>query len=599
MNPYGNDLNVNGKKKLFTYTNNNFDCFVKNGKEIEDPNAAPNKEERYHRIARNGLRNLTYGVPFNDCHLATYENFKALFIKKNPLLFKAARKEMQNIFLNIFSCTATKRSLPDAEKRLEIFINNLLSAYPFMDPEENETVLLPQKINGQWACVRYHFNKIDISPQSGLLSKLIEDEDRIYAYGLEPVDNKDAQPYLLFIGTTYPSGQGAKLNWLYNFKPGHSVGEGHDLTKVEEWLGHHERVKVAGHSKGGTMAMITAAKYPDKISSADCLNPTALCKKTIERLNPTWEKIPTDKKPVINVYAHLSDPIFLVEKNFLEDTHIYRFGDKTDSDSMLAAHVHYFAGRKEATITKVTDLRKELPSLGREVVTDLKETVNWILFPLSYVNLCYETCVRKIKRFCHNHSTFFEIALFSLCIGGCIALATTGVLAPVVTPIIAHVGTLLTATLLASTSVATSAAITYSAGKIANATETVVSKTLFTSTSLFALGSALSIGGIISLIKFGFKCLFFGSPTQWPDATLEKTPADTSNSTELINNSLKDLGNNIQPTPVSETIPHRKTASTLKRSKSDANLLRFSLNQKERNQNEIKHSQSFSHLSKR
>lgn len=538
-------------EQVYLYDNNNFPCFVQNGETVEDPNQALNENEQKRRIARNGLRNITYGTPFRTCNLATWSNFKFLFFKKDPALLQALRKEMQTLFLNVYDCVKLNRLDEDAQERLEIFINNLLSAYPFTDPRSNETLLLPQKINNKWELVKYHFKKIDMSPQTGLLSKLIEDEDRFYAYGLVPVTNRNAQPYLAFIGTTYPSGQGAKLNWLYNLKPNQSVGEGHDWTVLEKWISRHENIKVVGHSKGATMGMIAAAQYPNKVSSAFCLSPTALCQATLDRLNPQWENIPVEERPVINVYAHRGDPVFLLENSFLDSTHIFRFGKKTESVSMLEAHIHYFAGRKSTDITEVTDIQQEIPSKSREFVTSLKEILNWILFPTLYTKIVYELSTRKIKRFYDEHAAVFEILLFGGALGVCILLCSTGILAPVVGAMLPVFGTLGTGAILTLTSVAASAVTAGMVPKAAHLAESVASKSIFSALSAAAIASTATIGSFFSLAKIGFNSLFC-KPETHQKKNLVKPTALKKESTPFLISLLKSLQSEL---PISQREP--------------------------------------------
>lgn len=388
-----------------------FPCFVKNGKRVEDPACARNDEEKYKIIARNALRHLTYGVPLRECKLLTGANFSALFINRDDKLLAAVREELQNIFANanhyVNNIAYNTHDLA-AENRFEVFIKNLLAVYPFLNPQQNEHLLLPQKVNGKWQPVEYAFEKIDISPQSGLLSKLIEDEDRLYAYGLVPCDRAEAKPYLLFMGSAYPSSQGAEINWLYNFKPNYSVGEGHDTTFLDKWIKQHNNITTIGHSKGGTMAMITAAKYPKEIAEADCLNPTALNEATIRRLNPRWLKTPSPKRPHINVFTQMGDPVFYIEKRFLSGTNFYQIWDKAGPTNGIISHIHYLAGREYACIKKLDTRDQEINPKWRDFVTQNKQALNWIIFPILYTKLCLKLAARKAKQLCDKAEAIFK-----------------------------------------------------------------------------------------------------------------------------------------------------------------------------------------------
>lgn len=184
-------------------------------------------------VARNLFRYITRGSEID----ATRQDIKkclalvqkALGKKYDPKLTSTLREEFQTILKNIATNIASTSITADDEKQYEILISNLLATYPFLSPHEDPRKILsvPQKIDGLgWQTIEYHVEALDLSPQTGLISKLVRDEDRIYAYGLTPVDQtSQAQRQLLLMGTTYPTGQGAKFSNLHKFDPKHSVGE--------------------------------------------------------------------------------------------------------------------------------------------------------------------------------------------------------------------------------------------------------------------------------------------------------------------------------------------------------------------------------------
>ena len=149
-----------------------------------------------------------------------------------------------------------------------------------------------------------------------------------------------AEPYLLFSGTTFDVGQGVYLARISNITPGCSSGESHDMTLVTAWLKKQKhKVVISGQSQGGVLAMLTAAKYPDEVASAHCLNPTALSKHTLGRVLPNWCAIPEERRPSIMIYTQHQDPIFGLEKGFLpgKNTHIYLLIPEKDELSVNAS----------------------------------------------------------------------------------------------------------------------------------------------------------------------------------------------------------------------------------------------------------------------
>ena len=211
--------------------------------QLANPTLAENDQARYAIHAKNLLQHLTQGAfacgkegdVCLDSPLAHPDIRRALLQERDPQLLDACRVEMQQIYSNLFNQLNADQVTLEQEKHYELFQKTLLGAYPFLDPAEGEKVFIPQKIDGKWQFIDYQFTRLDISPQSGPLAWVLDKTDRIYAYGLT-TNHLKASSHLLFMGTTYPAGQGAKLADLYNYYPNHSVGEAHDMTAVNQWL---------------------------------------------------------------------------------------------------------------------------------------------------------------------------------------------------------------------------------------------------------------------------------------------------------------------------------------------------------------------------
>lgn len=372
--------------------------------------------EQYCQHARNFLRHMLRGTPI--CPRAGDSFFKSplvnwrplgrtLIWRSDPQLLEAIRLELQQVLDQAFHLLSATTLVDNDQQRAmllqqneaiyAIFQSTLLSILPFFDPAKGETLLIPQKLNDVWEKVAYTITPIDISPQSGLLSTVITDEERIYAYGLETSHPK-AQSHLLFIGTTYPGGQGYDLNNLYNFYPNHSIGA-HDMTGIDHWLEQKadKSVTVAGHSKGAVNAMELAIKHPQKISEANCLNPTAMAGSNLLNFQDAWSNHAKKKdRPRINVYTQQGDPVFSLEKGFLPGINIFKVFSNTESPSMKAwfiptfiakayeAHVHHYSGRDEVLILK-SKKKIENASRLRELINDIKYVVTLLLFPIAYV----------------------------------------------------------------------------------------------------------------------------------------------------------------------------------------------------------------------
>jgi hypothetical protein len=385
-------------------------------------------KERYARNARNMLRYIlrgspvcpTKGDPLSESPLYQPEIKATLLEKRDPQLLKAARDELQGLLQEAFRLfTTSPKDLNESDQiRAEklnknkciymLFQSTLLSILPFFDPDEKEGLSIPQITGSQWQLVNYHFEKLDISPQEGPLSAVMQEGDRVYAYGLVP-DEPGFPSHLLFIGTTYPGGQGYDINNLYNVHPLGSIGA-HDMTQVDVWIiEQNDGVIVSGHSKGAVNAMETAIKYPNFIKEANCLNPTAFSGSTLAQLGPHWNMTSPEKRPTINIYAQEGDPIFTLEKGFLPGMKIYRVVPNTPEPAMNAKfvpnflagayerHISHFMGRDQVLIYQDTK-RTENVSRRRELFNDIKYVTTILLFPITYISTYVGIATRRIEQ---------------------------------------------------------------------------------------------------------------------------------------------------------------------------------------------------------
>lgn len=419
----------------YRYTHNFLPCLVKNGAELEDLPARTSDPEYYAVNARNALRYLTYGKPlfksrffkWSNLKLA-WLNLKALFIKRDKKLLAALRLEMKQIFMH--ACEIRKQCDPEIEKRLEIFINTLASNLPFMDPETGEEFCLPQRINGQWRDVKYRIRKIDISPKNTWWSSFIEPEDRIYSYVLETQD-PEASPYLLLMGTTYFSGQGSGFSFLGDLTPGKSVGERHELFRLEKWILKQRNIKVSGHSQGASQALLIALLYPDQILEVHGLNPAALHQATIKRLLPWWRS-PRSRNPELRVYTQKGDPVFIFGDDFPQGTRFFILDHPQSSkDSLHEAHTRHYSGFEAGNFKEVDKNLIWRSPIKRKFLNELKWVADRLLNPLVSLAMIYFIAKRKFLRFCAAHPSALRTGLFFSGLIICVVLMISGVLAPI------------------------------------------------------------------------------------------------------------------------------------------------------------------------
>lgn len=377
--------------------------------------------------ASNLAKHLILGAPagLDDADLlssplACPRNKEAVFTKNDPEFLGAVRREFCRYLFNMAQPAIESRVIanPDDEKQLLTFIHTFLGLYPILEPAHGERITIPRKLNpGIWTWVEYQFERIDISPTTGLIASLLtEDKDRMYAYGLTPKSHPQIESYLLFSGTTFEVGQGSDLSVLSNMAPGNSLGELHDMTHVSRWLNAQKtKVITAGQSQGGVLAMLTAARFPHKIVMAHCFNPTALSKDTLARLLPRWLTIPEESRPTVYIYTQHGDIVFELEQGFLpgKNTHIYKMLSDKETPAINAsvysllpgiipkslikkltpviariyeAHVHLFAGHKGLVMLEL-NLDKEQARFSREMTSTGKWMVTSMIFHDKKINL--------------------------------------------------------------------------------------------------------------------------------------------------------------------------------------------------------------------
>ena len=200
---------------------NNLPNFIGNIDQLEVPTPLTSQSDRYRIHARNLLRHLVRGTglvevdgsSYSTSPLANAEIIDSLFVKRKKELMQALRFEIQAMLNKAFdwisdenngnASTEVLDTNPSTREQCEVFLKHILAIYPFFDPQPGEKVEIPTKIDGKWSKVPYIFERIDISPTKGPLSWVLEDEDRIYAFGLKTT-TQGANNHLLLMVTTYP-----------------------------------------------------------------------------------------------------------------------------------------------------------------------------------------------------------------------------------------------------------------------------------------------------------------------------------------------------------------------------------------------------------
>ncbi|KTC93821.1 MULTISPECIES: hypothetical protein [Legionella] len=229
-------------------------------------------------IARNALRILMMGWHDNWKDLASKRVLKAIFVKRDHELTRGMRLAFQQGFDSIFDQLQDSDLNEQQLNQAQLFISNCLSLLPFSDPNPYESFIIPQLIEGQWRKVEYKITPIELTPTKGFSKLLIDEYDRVFAYGLTPLIDTEAEPHLIFMGTTYPAGQGFSTQVdtdLALGTPGSFLYE-HGRKKIIEWVTQQYRLgkktHVCGTSLGGSLSLLSDTEIGNMFSRVDAVN---------------------------------------------------------------------------------------------------------------------------------------------------------------------------------------------------------------------------------------------------------------------------------------------------------------------------------------
>ncbi|MFJ1268051.1 hypothetical protein ACD661_05740 [Legionella lytica] len=257
-------------------------------------------------IARNVLRVLMMGWTDSWKELLTPVVFHAVFIERNPAFLKEMRRAFQEGFFELFNQLKDQQFNENQAEQIQFYLSNCLALLPYSDLTPYESISIPQCIADKWSLVEYVVKPIELTTGKE------RDSDRVFAYGLEPLINRHAEPHLIFMGTTYPAGQGFLTQINSDARGFESVGTSLYKTgreRIHEWLAlQHNPVHVCGTSLGGSLSLLLAIDRGDyQLARVDALNPAGL-----HELQPTsktdhWDSLLP--KPRVVVQKQGNDPV--------------------------------------------------------------------------------------------------------------------------------------------------------------------------------------------------------------------------------------------------------------------------------------------------
>lgn len=276
-----------------------------------------NNKEDSASIARDALRILMMGWKENWQDLQSKRVLKAIFFERDHELIRGMRLAFQQGFNHVFEQLKDKNHSVEQLNQAQLFISNCMTLLPFSDPNPYESFTIPQRIDGEWQMVEYKVTPIELTPTKGFSKLFIEDEDRVFAYGLEPINNNKGEPHLIFMGTTYPAGQGFTTQVNTDLEawetPGHFLYEnGRDriLAWVDRQVQQKKKPHVCGTSLGGALSLLLAIDQGNKLSRVDALNPPGLHEPWCwDSSFDNWDEFNEEEKPPTYVQKQGDDVV--------------------------------------------------------------------------------------------------------------------------------------------------------------------------------------------------------------------------------------------------------------------------------------------------
>ncbi|AHE66262.1 hypothetical protein [Legionella oakridgensis] len=263
-------------------------------------------------LARNVLRLIMMGWRDNWTDLISWQTLNAVLVARDPHITRGLRFAFQEGFKHVFSQLQDASHTALQRNQAELFINNCLMYLPYADINPYESFAIPQWLGGRWQLVDYKVVPIELTPTVGFETLVLSEYDRVFAYGLEPIHHPQAEPHLLFMGTTYPAGQGFYTTVNTDLEAFETAGKKlyrSGRNNIRHWLeSQTQKVHVCGTSLGGALSLLLAIDQGDRLSRVDALNPPGLHDPWLRKSRfDHWDELA--EKPEVYIQRQGNDPI--------------------------------------------------------------------------------------------------------------------------------------------------------------------------------------------------------------------------------------------------------------------------------------------------
>lgn len=320
----------------------------------------------------------------------------AIFWEKNPEVIKEMKAVFQQIFLEINHQTSQKTFSDTEVKTIEKIVGNLLSYYAYFDPQDGETVKVPQVVNGEWKFIDYKIERLPLTP-SYLGSPMV-------AFGLESPKESGLPPILLFKGTTYPTDDGFALSLLSDINPFSSVGGwafNSGKETLEKWLQKATanslcKAHVYGQSLGGALSLFAMTHFPTYVADGIAFEPPALTNEEMKEWNKGYELCKGMGIFNPTIYCQKGDIVSEVGRAWPKGSVVYKSLGPKEQLSGITSHAKCCPLNKENIILKID------PTIDRnrfkvKFLDFLHRTLSLPIFVIGCLFLLIHLGIQKFK----------------------------------------------------------------------------------------------------------------------------------------------------------------------------------------------------------
>lgn len=335
------------------------------------PNLDPTQLSHIQKILLNTMRG---NLPAIKEILKNKSLLRAVIWKKNPSMMKEGRELINELFSDMNKQLNSRTQSSSETFHMEMIIGELLSLYPFLNPEQDENLSVPTLVNGKWELINYRVDRLPLTPD-WMGSPLV-------AFGLIP-ETPSAPPLLLFKGTTYPTDDGFVLSLLTDINPFGAVGKyGFKLgkKKISSWLDAQTgtlKAKIYGKSLGGSLAWQTSLRFPEQVEKAMTYGAPGLGFKDLKRCQQLEHE---NKLPIIHFYCQKNDSVPAVNRVAKSGIQYYKTLGKHARKGVLS-HADMYSTHEISIILKL-DPHHESKRWLRIGLTALQIFASLFIFPV-------------------------------------------------------------------------------------------------------------------------------------------------------------------------------------------------------------------------